>query len=117
DDRRVRERELLGEVAAVAGQLLDAAHGQPRALEDRLAFELIELGRDRVLVRERLGSELGIVRRPAPCGRLGGADAGSRGPSLPHLCSSDSGKGIAAIECSSGSSSSPKLLNAIARWV
>src|SRR5262249_32278229 len=44
DDRRLRDRELLGEVAPVARQLLDASDVEPAALEDRLALELVELG-------------------------------------------------------------------------
>jgi hypothetical protein len=44
DDRRVGERELLREVAALAGELLDAPDVQPAALEDGLPLELVELG-------------------------------------------------------------------------
>ena len=70
DDRRVGDRELLGEVAALPRELLDPADVQPRALEDRLALELVELGRDRVLVGHRRGAELGIVLGPAALGGL-----------------------------------------------
>ena len=70
DDRRVGDLQLLGEVAALARKLLDAADVQPRALEDRLALELVELGGDRVLVGHRLGAELRIVLGPAAFGRL-----------------------------------------------
>src|SRR5262245_64349291 len=44
DQRRARDGELLGEVAAVARELLDPADVEPCALEDRLALELVELG-------------------------------------------------------------------------
>ena len=63
--------ELLGEVAAVAGQQLDAADVEPRPFEDRLPLEFVERGRDRVLVRDRPGAELRIVLRPAPFRRFG----------------------------------------------
>ena len=63
--------EFLGEVAAFARNLFDATDIQPRALEHRLALDLVELRADRVLVGHRLGSQLGIVLRPAAFGRLG----------------------------------------------
>src|SRR5581483_4185801 len=43
-DRGARAVELLREVAADLGQLLDAPDVQPRAPEDRLALELVPLG-------------------------------------------------------------------------
>src|SRR5262249_53101855 len=73
DDRRLGDRELLGEVAAVARQLLHPPDVQPRALEDRLALEVVELRGDGVLVRDRRGAELGVVLGPAALGRLGEA--------------------------------------------
>ena len=65
DDRGSGGVELLGEVAAVAGELLDPAHVQPGAGEDGLALELVVLRRDRVLVGHRPGAELGVVLGPA----------------------------------------------------
>ena len=65
DDRRLGDREFLGEVAAVPGQLLHAPDIEPCALEDGFALELEELGRDRVLVRHGPRAELGVVLRPA----------------------------------------------------
>src|SRR5262249_48880573 len=44
DDRRAGGVELLGEIAADAGELLHPAEVQPRLLEDRLALELVPLG-------------------------------------------------------------------------
>jgi len=46
DDRRAGRVELLGEVAAGAGQLLEPADVEPRAPEDGVALELVVLGRD-----------------------------------------------------------------------
>jgi hypothetical protein len=43
DDRRSCRIDLAGEVAALARELLDATDVQPRAPEDRLALELVEL--------------------------------------------------------------------------
>src|SRR5262245_8575974 len=65
DHRRARDGELLGEIAAVARELLDSPNVEPHALEDRLALELVELRGDRILVGHRTGSKLGVVRRPA----------------------------------------------------
>src|SRR5262249_7546394 len=65
DQRRLRDRELAREEAALAPQLLDPPDVQPGPLEDRLALELEELGRDRALVRHRVGVELGIVLGPS----------------------------------------------------
>src|SRR5262249_50037776 len=57
--------QLLGEVGPVARELLHTPDVQPRALEDRLALELVELGRDRVLVRDEPGPELRVLFGPA----------------------------------------------------
>ena len=65
DDRGLRDRDLLGEVAPVARQLLDPADVQPRPPEDRLALELVELGRDAVLVGHRSRAEVRVVLGPA----------------------------------------------------
>ena len=70
DQRGLRDRELLGEVAAVSPELLDPPDVQPGPLEDRLALELVELGRDRALVGHRAGPELRMVLRPGSLGRL-----------------------------------------------
>ena len=70
DDRGVRGGDVLGEEAPGAGKLLEAPDLKPRPPEDRVALQLVELGRDRVLVGDRLGAELGIVRRPAALGGL-----------------------------------------------
>ena len=43
DDGVPWQAELLGEVAAVARELLDPPDIEPRALEDRLALEFVEL--------------------------------------------------------------------------
>ena len=71
DDRRVREGELFGEVAAGARELLHPAHVQPRPLEDRLPLELVELRGDRVLVGDQTGTELRVVLGPAALGGFG----------------------------------------------
>ena len=63
DDRGARRVELTREVAAVAGQLLDAADVQPGAAEDGVALELVVLGRDRVRVGDGSGVDA-IVLRP-----------------------------------------------------
>src|SRR5262249_38856976 len=61
-----RDGELLREEPALAPELLDAPDVQPGPLEDGLALELVELGRDRALVRHRSGPQLRIVIRPRP---------------------------------------------------
>src|SRR5262249_11250981 len=70
DQRRLRDRELSGEEATPSAELLDPPDVQPGALEDRLALELEELGRDRALVGHRVGVQLGIVLRPGSLRRL-----------------------------------------------
>src|SRR5262249_59769665 len=70
DQRGTRDREILREEAALSPELLDASDVQPSPLEDGLALELIELGRDGALVGHRRGPELGIVLRPRSLGRL-----------------------------------------------
>src|SRR6185436_11018786 len=65
DDRCLRDGELLGEVAAAARELLDAAEIEPRALPDRVALELVELGRRGVAVGDETRSEIGVVLGPA----------------------------------------------------
>src|SRR5262245_2748572 len=70
DQRGLRDRELLGEEAAPSPELLDPTDVQPDPLEDGLALELEELGRDRALVGHRGGAQLGIVLRPGSLGRL-----------------------------------------------
>ena len=71
DDRRARDCDLSGEVAAVARELLDPSNVQPGPLEDGLALELEELGRDRVGVRHQASAELGVVLGPASLRRFG----------------------------------------------
>ena len=61
---------MRGEVAAVPGQLLHPPDVEPRALEDRLALELEELGRDRVLEGDGARAQLGVVARPGAFRRL-----------------------------------------------
>ena len=56
--------QLLGEVAAVPRQLLHPPDVEPGAPEDRLALELVERGRDRVLERHGRRAELRIVLGP-----------------------------------------------------
>src|SRR5262249_47591699 len=58
-----------GEVAAVAGQILHPPRVEPRALEDRLALELVERGRGRVLERDGRCAELRVVPGPRSLGR------------------------------------------------
>src|SRR5262249_32289129 len=70
DQRGLCDRQLLGEEAALAPQLLDPSDVQPGALEDRLALELEERGRDRVLERHGLRAELRRVRGPRAFRRL-----------------------------------------------
>src|SRR5262249_33767803 len=68
DQRGVGDCEILGEEAALPPELLDPSDVQPGPLEDGLALELVELGRDRALVRHRAGSKLWIVLGPASLG-------------------------------------------------
>ena len=56
--------EFLGEVAACAGDLLHPADVQPGPAEDGLAFELVELGRDGILVVHRARPQIGVVLGP-----------------------------------------------------
>ena len=70
DDRGAGRVDLLGEVRADAGQLLDPADVEPALLEDRLALELVELGRDRVVVRRRPGAQVRVVLGPGALGGL-----------------------------------------------
>ena len=65
DQRGPRRVELLGEVAAVPGELLHPPDVQPGAGEDGLALELVVVGGDRVLIGHRSGAELGVVLGPA----------------------------------------------------
>jgi hypothetical protein len=44
DQRGARDREILGEEAALSPELLDPPDVQPGPLEDGLALELIEFG-------------------------------------------------------------------------
>src|SRR6185503_3998388 len=67
DHGGARGVDLLGEVAARFGGLLDASHVQPGPAEDRVAFDLVVRGRDRVVVRDGAGAELGVVLSPRPC--------------------------------------------------
>src|SRR5581483_5323315 len=69
DDRRVHDGQLFGEVAALAGQLLDPADVQPRPLEDRFAFPLVELRGDRVGIGDRRRVEAEVLG-PAALGGL-----------------------------------------------
>jgi hypothetical protein len=71
DDGGVGDLQFLGEVAAFARKLLDATNIQPRPLEHRFTFGLVELGADRVLVGNRLGAQLWIVLCPTAFGRFG----------------------------------------------
>ena len=69
DDAALRPSELLGEVAADAGELLDAPDVQPFLLEDRVDLLLPVLGIVGVLVRNRIGAEAWVVLGPAAfCG-------------------------------------------------
>src|SRR5262249_21694905 len=68
-------RQLLREVGAIARELFDPPDIEPCALEDRLALELVGLGRDRVLVRDESGSELRVLLGPAAPGRLHAIDS------------------------------------------
>ncbi len=70
DHRGLGDLDLLGEVAPGPRQEIDPPHVQPGALEDRLHLELVELGRDGVLVGDGPGPEVGVVLRPAAFGRL-----------------------------------------------
>ncbi len=65
DHRGAGAGQLLGEVAAGAGELLDPPDVQPRPGEDGLPLELVELGGDGVLVVDRGGAQLGVVLGPA----------------------------------------------------
>src|SRR5262249_19727086 len=71
DDRRACGVELLREVAADAGELLDPAEVQPGLLEDGLALELVPLGRGGVGVGRRTRAQLGVVLGPGALSRLG----------------------------------------------
>ena len=90
DDRRVGSRQFLGEVTALAGKLLGATDVEPRPLEDRLAFQLVDLRADRVLVGDRRGTQFGVVLRPTALGGLG--ESG-------HGCSSHSAAGARPAGC------------------
>src|SRR4029077_19120114 len=59
DQRGAGDVEVLGEVAAGPGKLLDPTDVEPRPLEDRPPLEFIVLRRDRVLVGDRPGAQLG----------------------------------------------------------
>src|SRR5947209_1592223 len=71
NDRGVDGLELFGEVAALARKLFDATNVEPGTLENRLAFQLVDLWADGILIGHRLGAELRVVLRPAAFGRLG----------------------------------------------
>src|SRR5262249_34345198 len=71
DHRGSRDRELLREEAALSPELLDPPDVQPGPLEDGLALELVEVGRDRALVGHGGGPELGIMLGPGSLGRFG----------------------------------------------
>src|SRR6202011_4188319 len=72
DDRCAHpdRRHLPGEVVALAGEPFDQPDVEPELLEDRLLFELVALGVDRVLVVHRRGAELRPVLCPATGGRF-----------------------------------------------
>ena len=53
DQRRAGDVEVLREVAAGLGELLDPTDVEPRPLEDRPPLEFVVLRRDRVLVGDR----------------------------------------------------------------
>src|SRR5262249_3641293 len=68
EERGPSGRQLLGEISAVARQVVDTTDVQPRAPEDGIALELVELRRHRILERHPTGAELGIVSRPRSLG-------------------------------------------------
>jgi hypothetical protein len=92
DQRRVRDRELLGEVAAGPGQALHPPDVEPGPFEDRRPFGLVTGGIDGIAVIDRAGAELGIVGGPAPLGGLGEV-----GPGIYLSCSGSTPKVMKAI--------------------
>src|SRR5262249_28006804 len=66
-----RRVEFASEVAAFPRKLFDPPYIEPGTTEDGIALTLVILGRDGVLVRDRIGAELGIVLGPRAFGGLG----------------------------------------------
>ncbi len=69
DDGDAGDLDLLGQIATGPRQLLDAGHVQPRPLEDRLTFQLVEFGRRGIGERDRPRAQFGIVLGPGTLGR------------------------------------------------
>ena len=107
--------ELLREITAGPRQLLHPPDVEPRPGEDGLAFELVVLRRDRVLVGDRPRAEVRVVLGPAPLGGL--REMAHRG--APVLRGETSGSDPIATTSSlpdrSASSSTPKDRKAMAR--
>jgi hypothetical protein len=69
-DRCSGRGDLPGKVGPGAGDLFHPADIEPGAGEDGLALQLVVLGRDRVLIGDRPGAQLGVVLGPAALVRL-----------------------------------------------
>src|SRR6185437_8913388 len=70
DYRGVADLQFLREITAFARNLLHAANIQPSPLEDRLAFQVVNLGTYGDLVGNRSRAELGVMLGPATLYRL-----------------------------------------------
>src|SRR5262249_2827356 len=86
DDAGVGDGEFFGEVAAGAGEELDASDVEPGALEDRFPLQLIELRRDGVLVRDGSGGELRVVLGPTALSWFGPTRHGLTPLFRAHTC-------------------------------
>lgn len=95
-----RRRQLFGELAAGARQALHSPEIEPGSFEDCRTLGLEERRIDRVRVIHRSGAQFGIVFCPAPNSWL--REVGQR-------------RYLSCRFCSAFSSSTPKVLSAIAR--